>query len=518
MFVAWPLWVVAYVALDYVSFIESYRGLAITPWNPTAGLAVALVFLGGWRHAPVVIVSPVLAGVLVRGGTVPVPIHLVEGLLFGGSYLVAGLVARHVLKLSPRLQSPGATIRLMLLAVGGSALAAFSYILVLGLADILRGGEILEAFLYFFVGDLIGILIFFPATLIVLTRQWRPLMTWEILPQGLAIAAAFAAIFAVPHAREYQLFYLLFLPLLWCSFRSGIVGAVAALFVVQVGLIVAVHLRGGLLLELVSFQMLMISLAGTGLVFGSLIDQQRIAASRLRQQQLALGRALRMRSVGEVATAIAHEVNQPITSIRTYAGLARDALAAERKDDAMNAVLRIRSECDRASSIIRSTRELVRQEIARPCPVEMEKLIVEVRDLLVDRLGHVSLAIEVAPEARTVTCDPAQVKQALYNLVDNALDAIDSDGARGTILIRVTVPDPQTVEIAVRDTGPGFPEDFAASGITPLVSTKPEGTGIGLSIARSVAETHGGSLLIESDVSGATVRLRLAAQPEKSRE
>lgn len=505
----WPLWIAAYVALDYVSFIDSYRGLAITPWNPSAGLAIALVLLQGARYAPVVLASPVLAGMLVRGGSVPDTVHLAEGILFGGSYLAAGLLGRRHLRLDLRLPAAPDTIALLAIALGASAMAAFSYGLVLTLAGILGRDEGPEALLRYFVGDLIGIMIVAPALLLVLVRKRLPMPGREEALQALAIALAFAAIFALPHAREFQLFYLLFLPLLWSAFRNGLAGAAAALCVIQVGLIVAVHLRHDALAELLSFQMLMISLAATGLVLGSLIDQQRAAALRLRQQQLALGRALRLRSMGELATSIAHEVNQPVTSIRTYAGIARDAIAAGRVGDAAEAVADIRSECDRVSSIIRATRDALARAVVRPRAVQVAKLLEEVRDLLLDRLGEVELTTRVAAGAKTVVCDPVQVQQALYNIVDNALDAVQGSGGDGRISVTASAAGPRAVEFAVADTGPGFATELLGLEPTPLLTTKAEGTGLGLSIARSVAEAHGGSLSIETTPGGTVVRFRI---------
>jgi signal transduction histidine kinase len=508
MAIAWPLWIAAYVALDYVSFIDSYRGLAITPWNPSAGLAVALVMLRGLPSAPVVLVAPVLAGILVRGGMVPASVHLVEGVLFGGSYLVAGLLARRSVAFDSRLLTPRHTLLLMAAAFGASAMAAFSYDAVLILAGILQPAEIPDAFLRFFVGDLIGMLIVTPALLLLWHRR-MPAPGWEMIPQVATMVLAFGAIFALPHAREFQLFYLLFVPLLWFSFRGGVAGAAAALCLIQVGLVVAVSLRQDALADLVSFQMLMVSLAATGLVFGSLIDQQRAASLRLRQQQVALGRALRLRSMGEIATSIAHQINQPITSIRTYAGIAREALQAGKVDDAVATVVRIRSECDRASAIIRATRDAVRQEAVQPQPVRAEELLENVRELLVDRLGSVQFVVGVAPDVRTVVCDPVQVEQALYNILDNAIDAIETTGSPGTVSIDVA-SDGQSVEFTVTDSGPGFAPEMLDYGVTPLVTTKAKGTGIGLSIARSVAEVHGGSLSIASDAGGTTVKLRIA--------
>lgn len=510
LIVKWPLWVGAYVALDYVSYIDAYRGLAITPWNPAAGLAFALVVLGGLRYAPVVLVSPILAGILVRGGSVPLPVHFAEGLLFGGSYLLGGMLTRHFGNLDPRLPAPGHVIALMFFLLCTSALAALSCVLVLTSAYVLGTSEVPEAFLRFFVGDLIGMLIVAPAVLMSFTRQRWLHLGWEAAPQFVAIVLAFAAIFAIPHAREYQLFYVLFLPLLWCSFRSGLAGATAALCVIQVGVMLAEQIRHDTGTDLVSFQMLMISLAATGLVFGSLVDQQQAASLRLRQQQLALGRALRLRSMGEVATAIAHEVNQPITSIRTYAGIVRDALERNEPAGATEAAGRIRAECDRATSIIRATRDIVRQEVAQPRQVEVEEILEEVRELLIDRLSRTPIVSRIEPGAETVLCDPVQIKQAVYNIVDNAIDAVEAGGRPGEVEISVRRTAPDTIEFAVRDTGPGFSSELADLGITPLVSTKPEGTGIGLSIARSVAEAHGGSLAIDREDHHTVVRLRIA--------
>jgi C4-dicarboxylate-specific signal transduction histidine kinase len=266
--------------------------------------------------------------------------------------------------------------------------------------------------------------------------------------------------------------------------------------------------------------MLMISLAGTGLVLGSLVGQQQATSLRLRHQQLALSRALRLRSMGEIATAIAHEVNQPITSIKTYAGIAKDALEAERYQSAIDAVGKVRTECDRASAIIRATRESLRQEVLRPQPVQVEKLIDEVRELLLDRLGpnKVALIADVKTEAKTVTGDPVQLKQGLYNIIDNSVDAIEHTGAGGEITVTVEQTNPSSIDFVVRDSGPGFSQPLIDLGITPQLSTKPEGSGMGLSIARSVAEAHGGTLSIEREGSKTAVRLRITTPKQAQNE
>lgn len=520
VFLTGPLWVSAYVALDYISFVESYRGLAITPWNPAAGLGLALILLGGVRFAPVVLVSPAIAGALVRTGSVPVTIHLVEGLLFGGSYLAAGLLARRYGKLDPRLGTVGDILHLMFFILCAAVMAALSYVGVLGWAGLLQHSEMVEGFIRFVIGDLIGMLIVTPILLLAVARRLWSVMTWDAPLKLLAIALAFAAIFAIPHASEYQLFYLLFLPLLWCTFGVGISGAAAALCVIQVGLILALHIREGAITDLPSFQILMISLSVTGLVLGSMVTQQQATSVRLRNQQLALSRALRLRSMGEIATVIAHEVNQPITSIRTYAGIAKDALKAEQRQQLAEAVGRIRAECDRASAIIRSTRESLRHHKLQPRLVEVAPLLAEMRELLLDRLkaNGIQLISRVHDGANTVFGDPVQLKQALYNIVDNSVDAIEGSGSTGTIVVEVEASGPSIIDFVVSDSGPGFAQDSTDLGIMPLLSTKLDGTGIGLTIARSVAEAHGGALSIEREDKRTIVRLRISSAGQTANE
>jgi signal transduction histidine kinase len=501
-------YIAAYVGLDYVSFLEPYRGFAITPWNPASGLALAVMLLGGKRYAPFVLLAPAVAGSLVRMDAAPIPVHVFEGLLIGGSYAAIGLLARGLF--DPRLSSLADTLTFFLIAVAGAALASLAFVGALSLSGFLARGDVVEGFLRFLIGDLIGLLVVTPLALLAATHRPWPAISREAVLPALAIVLALVLIFAVPHAREYQLFHLLFLPLLWCALRWGVAGAAVALAAVQVGLIVALRLRYGEVVNLVSFQMLMVSLSMTGLVLGTLIGQQYAAEERLRQQQLALNQAFRLRSMGEIASAIAHEINQPVTSIRAFAGIAKDAIAQGNHARAAEAVTKLRSECDRVSATIRSTRDLLSRNELRPELLGVKQVIDDLRQMLLDRLtpSAIVLKVAIAPDVERLHADPVQLKQALYNIVDNSADAISSQGKGGTISLRVHCPDARSVAFEVSDTGPGFAPGLLQLGPSPFVTTKPEGTGLGLSIARSVAEAHGGGLRVEEKRPGTAVTLR----------
>lgn len=508
-------YVAGYVGLDYISFIEPFEGYAITPWSPGQGLALAVVLVSGTTYAPFVLAAPAVASFVVRSGSAPAFVLLAEGLLIGGVYLLVGGLARRRLRIDLRLTAVRDALLLVATAAVAAALAGASYVGTLALLGYLESHQVAGAFGRFFIGDLIGCMVVTPLGLL-LARRRQVSLGWEGAFQAVAIVLALAAIFLLPHASEYQLFYLLFVPLLWSTLRSGALGAALALAVIQIGLVVALQLQQGAGASLTSFQTLMIFLAATGLVFGTLVDEQKITLTRLANQQTALNRALRLRSMGEIATTLAHEVNQPVTSIKTFAGIALDALAGGRADNASLALGKIRSECDRASAIVGSTRDLLRRHVSRPQLLKTERVLGDVRDLMLDRLSEHEIALRsrIDPNADKVMADPVQVQQALYNILDNSIDAIASLGRGGTISVDVTAPNPTAVEFAVRDSGPGFPASVFGSALMPLVTTKADGTGIGLTIARSVAEAHGGALVIDHTADGPVVRLRLRTEAE----
>ncbi len=405
----------------------------------------------------------------------------------------------------------------MLVSVCAAAVAAAGYVGVLRLGGFVETSQIAEGVARFVVGDLIGMLIVTPTILLAASRRLSLKLTWETVGQLAMIILALVAIFGLSHASEYQLFYLLFIPLLWSAFSNGVAGAALALCVIQAGLITIVHspfMQPG---KLMSFQILMIWLAATGLVFGGVVLQQQAAAARLRYQQMALARALRLQSMGEVASTIAHEVNQPLTSIKALAGVLGREMAAEAPAVPRDTIEKIRSECDRASQIIRATRNALRHQVFHPEPIMTERLLAEAGELVSDRLTalDVGLRTKIDPDVERIHGDRVQLSQALYNLLDNSLQAIEDSAQPGSIDIIVRSKGTKEVEFEIRDTGPGFQPALLELGLPPLVSTRKDGTGIGLSVVRSIAEAHGGKLTVNQDGNATSIRFT-TAKPEQN--
>lgn len=501
----------AYVALDYVSYVKPYRGLGVTPWNPPPGLSVALVFLGGAFYAPFVIAAPALADFVVRGTPGGLMQPVLAALATGAPYLLAGLVLQRLRSFDPRLRTVRDTITLIAVGVGSVALSAVLFVSGLLALQAIDQSEMVTVAWRAAIGDLIGILIVVPLVLLMWTHRLWPAPTPWMLAQAGAILIALLIVFGYREATAFQLFYLLFLPVLWIALAYGPPGSALALLLVQAGILIGAEIRFGPDPGLGALQALLIALAITGLIVSTIVAEREDTAARLRDQQAALNRALRIRSAGEVAATITHELNQPLTALTTYSGIAAKAMKDGEMDLATRAITKVESECNRASSVLAGLRELLRQGALAREPVDIRATLAELDELLRDDLAvrGVTLTIAVANEVPLVLADKVQLQQAVHNLIINSSEAIQGVGRSGSILMSARLADEGSLVIEVRDDGPGFPAGYNLQDPTPFMTTKSDGSGIGLGVARSIAEAHGGSLSITSSSRGACVRLNI---------
>jgi two-component system, LuxR family, sensor kinase FixL len=144
--------------------------------------------------------------------------------------------------------------------------------------------------------------------------------------QGVAIAIALWIIFGFKYTDEFKFFYLLFLPMIWIAMRHGIQGATIALAASHVGINIILDWRGSHAITVVEFQMLMLGLAVTMLFLGMTVSARRATEERLHQREAELNQAMRLASAGEMAQAIAHELNQPLSAVANYARASRSML------------------------------------------------------------------------------------------------------------------------------------------------------------------------------------------------
>ncbi len=511
------LYVAGYVLLDWISLIEPYAPFGISPWNPGTGLSFALVLLFGRRMIPLLFVGVLLSDLVHRPLPLPWPIEIAAAVLIAGGYAGALLALMHPrVRFDPALSSMRDLVLLMVAAVVSAAVVACGYVGLAIAAGLLPSADFASAALRYWVGDVIGIIVVTPFALLAFTRRRMPPISLENVLQFAAIFVALALVLGYAEERQFQLFYVLFLPIVWMAVRSGSEGVAVGILVTQLGLIVGFIVFPEEASDVTAFQTLMLVLAATGLVAGELVTERRRTEAQLRRQQDSLSRLARLGSMGELAAAIAHELNQPLMAAGTYTRLLNDAIAAGDADAATVAqtAQKAVAQVERAAEVVRRLRALVRLDRSNRAPVAVERIVGETLALCqpdLDRI-HASARILVAAGLPPVLVDLLQVEQALLNLVRNAIEAIGATGqADGVITVEAAPAGADFVEVRVSDTGPGFPPGVAEGAFLPLSSTKTEGLGFGLPLCKSIIEAHGGRLWLGGEAGGAAVHFTLPA-------
>jgi signal transduction histidine kinase len=334
--------------------------------------------------------------------------------------------------------------------------------------------------------------------------------------QFLAILGALVVVFGYRDATAFQLFYLLFLPVLWVALTYGPPGAVTALAAVQIGIVIGAEIRFGADPGFSALQVLMTALAITGLIVGAIVAEREDAAARLRDQQAAFNRTFRIRSAGEIAATIAHEMKQPLTALATYSGIASKALREGDSALATRAIGKVESESQRAATVLTGIRDLLRQGALNKTEVDLEASFAQISELLRSDLAKRGIALTFALDERVppIIADPVQLQQALHNLVVNGAEAIESVGRQGRVTVSAARTGDHAIRIDVSDDGPGFPPAYDVTDPPPFTSTKADGSGIGLTVVRSITEAHGGNFSIQSSARGASISLSLPISGE----
>src|SRR5262249_19006527 len=220
------VYLAAYAVLDWISFIEPYAQLGITPWNPGTGLSFVLLLLFGLRMIPFLLISPLLADFLNQQFAMPWQVEILASVLVGGGYSMAlTFLLRPKLRFDPSLASVHDLVLLLVVAVVSGAFVATGYVSLMiaavgfplvGVgAGLLPMADFGAATVRYWVGDVIGITVIAPFALFALTRRRVLPMTTETLLQFVAIGLALAVVFGLAQEQQFQLFYVLFLPIVW---------------------------------------------------------------------------------------------------------------------------------------------------------------------------------------------------------------------------------------------------------------------------------------------------------------
>lgn len=235
------------------------------------------------------------------------------------------------------------------------------------------------------------------------------------------------------------------------------------------------------------------------------LTEARQAEARMQDLQSELVHMSRLTSMGEMASALAHELNQPLTAIASYLKGSRRLLAtpAPPLDQLDEAIGKAADQALRAGDIIRRLREFVARGETQREPESLTKLIEEASALALvgaKELG-VRVTFEAAPDIDRVLVDKVQIQQVVLNLMRNAIEAME-DCPRPELAVRTVRTGDGAAMVSVSDTGAGLRPDVADQLFQPFVTTKRTGMGVGLSISRTIIEAHGGRIWADSNPAG----------------
>jgi two-component system sensor kinase FixL len=250
------------------------------------------------------------------------------------------------------------------------------------------------------------------------------------------------------------------------------------------------------------------------------LTERQQTQQRLQDLQSELIFMSRFTALGEMASTLAHELNQPLTATASYLNGARRLLDGGKPEDipiARGAIDSAAEQALRAGQIIKRLREFVARGESDRQAENLSKLIEEASALALvgAKETGAQVSFDFDPAAGFVLVDRIQIQQVILNLVRNAMEAMQ-EVAKRRLEVSTRWVDPETVEIAVTDTGPGIAPEIAEKLFQPFMTTKPQGMGVGLSISRTIVEAHGGRLWAEPNPGGGAIfRLTLKSIAEE---
>jgi len=490
---------------------------------PAAGLSLAMSYRAGWTAA-------VGAGLGTAWLHTRLGISVPAALMLGAVTAAAGLVSATLLR---RLRFDPTFGRvhdaLLLLAIGGGFAALVNAVggtlVMAGLTPAFH-----ETFGLCWIADAMGLVLLAPPALAMRKPHLTPRQQLEAV---IWLAAGVAFVYVVyigtlspPAALAAS--YAVFPLVLAVALRFGvaitgvIVAAIAGVALACTGLGKGPFAQASLTANLLSLHSHLAMLGLTGLILSSARSERDRAEVRAREHLGTLARAGRLDAMSSMAAGIAHEINQPLSAVNSYAQAACRMLREGRSaDEISEAMERIVAGNERAADIVRRIRNFLGSGSGERQWANLNVLAREGIELVIPeyRRQRVGLASSRAPRRLEVHVDPVAIRQVIVNLLQNALEAMrhaSAEDPRVRVITRTT-EDGHWAELIVEDNGPGLPDEADRNELfEPMVTHREDGTGLGLAIVRSLVTAHDGTIeALDAESGGARFVVRLPTHAVK---
>ena len=486
---------VLYVSLDRASFVSPLHQLNVTPWNPAPALGLLFVIRrGGWANAALLL-AVVASEILVRHVPGGLAVTLWLGVVLTAGYWGIALLLKRYFPDGGLFTSRRGLLPWSLIIILGSLANGLLFVSVLLYSGLLPHGDWTDAVMRFWIGDGVGIFITMPLLWWLQDAAHRQafaavIVRWETLAYSALTALTLWVAFVPGADANFRYFYVLFLPLVWAASRQGLAGAIFCVATLQLGM-----LLGGLLydspeISLFELQTRAFLLALVGFLIGTAVDDQRRSAAELRQ-------SLRLAAAGEMAGALAHELNQPLTALAAYGSACRQLLERGADDvQFREAIGKMIGEADRAANVVRRLRDFFRTGATQLEKIALGELVATATLQFAGQASAAAVDFQVGPmPAVTINGDRLQLEVVLRNLLANAFEAVAEVKSRPRqVSICAREEEGCRLLIEVVDNGPGLGAALAEQVFEPFRSSKSSGLGLGLAISRAITEAHGGTL------------------------
>ena len=488
---------VAYLLFDWITYVEPLHGLNITPWNPDTALGLVFWLVYGRRAALPWFAALVAGDVLVRGMPGGLAGTMLTAAWLTCGYGVLGEILRRTLGAGNIFGSRASFYRWLAIVSAGTMLNAVGHISLLAWLGLVPWDDWMRAVWRFGFGDMVGVVVSMPLLWKLANPQDRARLheaTWKPETLGYLALAIFVlwAVFGYIVTSEFKHFYFLFLPLIWAASRQSVHGAALVVFVLQLAIVALVRLNSADNITVSELQMLDAVLALVGFFIGIVVDERRQVAEELKQ-------TLRLAAAGEMAAALAHELNQPMTALAVYGKACEHLLARGEAGELLkNAIGQMINESARAAEVVRRLRDFFRTGAMQLETVGAATLQAGIVQQFRPQFAEHGVDVTVAEApSLSVQVDRLQVELVLRNLLANALDAVRMRpaGQRSIQLAAENIGG--KLRFTVEDSGDGLTQQAASRLFEPFVSTKASGMGLGLVLSRAIVEAHGGTLWAE---------------------